>query len=71
MLWYSFFRDVEILMNNYSSETVANRQPITRRSYQLSQIMERMYPQKIHSTFSALGKAVGDDYNVSDRPLGK
>lgn len=32
--------------------------------------MERMYSsQKIDSTFSALGKAVGDDYNLSDRSL--
>lgn len=57
-------------MNNYLGEAVASRRPIIRRSHQLSQIMERMYPQKIHSTFTALGKAVGDDYNVSERALG-
>lgn len=57
-------------MKNHLDEAVASRQPFTRRSYQLSKIMERMYAQKIDSTFSALGKAIGDDYNVSDRALG-
>lgn len=37
-----------------------------------SEITDRMYSrQKIDSTFSALGKTVGDDYNVSDRAFGR
>lgn len=44
---------------------------ISRNSQQFSDIMEKMYStQKIDKTFSALGKSVGDDYNVSDRALG-
>lgn len=37
-----------------------------------SEITDKMYSrQKIDSTFSALGKTVGDDYNVSDRAFGR
>lgn len=36
-----------------------------------SEITDKMYANhKIDGTFSALGKAVGDDYNVSDRAFG-
>ncbi|XP_055295111.1 protein timeless isoform X3 [Sitodiplosis mosellana] len=43
---------------------------ISRRSQLFGEIMERMYlSQKIDSTFLALGKAVDDEYNVSDRAL--
>lgn len=36
-----------------------------------NEIIDRMYSShKIDSTFAALGKAVGDDYNVSDRAFG-
>lgn len=43
-----------------------------RTSHVFNEILEnRMYSShKIDSTFSALGKAVGDDYNVSDRAFG-
>lgn len=38
---------------------------ISRRTQLFGEIMERMYSsQKIDSTFSALGKSIGDDYNV-------
>lgn len=44
---------------------------IARRSQLFGETMEKMYStQKIDSTFSALGKSVGDDYNASDRALG-
>lgn len=42
-----------------------------RTSHVFNEIVDRMYSShKIDSTFSALGKAVGDDYNVSDRAFG-
>lgn len=44
---------------------------IARTSHVFNEILDRMYSShKIDSTFSALGKAVGDDYNVSDRAFG-
>lgn len=44
---------------------------IPRRSQTFGDIVERMYSsQKIDRTFLALGKAIGDDYSVSDRALG-
>lgn len=60
-------------MKNDLRETLTSHrmyEGISRRSQLFGEIMERMYSsQKIDSTFSALGKAVGDDYNVSDRAL--
>lgn len=45
---------------------------IARTSHIFNEILDRMYSShKIDSTFSALGKAIGDDYNVSDRAFGK
>lgn len=45
---------------------------VARNSMLFSEITDRMYAsQKIDGTFSALGKAVGDDYKVSDRAFGK
>lgn len=44
---------------------------VTRGSQLFSEITEKMFcTQKIDSAFYALGKSVGDDYNVSDRALG-
>lgn len=40
-------------------------------STRFGKITDKMYAsQKMDSTFTALGKAVGEDYNVSDRALG-
>lgn len=42
-----------------------------RTTHVFNELIDRMYSShKIDSTFSALGKAVGDDYNVSDRAFG-
>lgn len=59
-------------MKSDFGETVnCRRICIARRPQLFSEIMERMYySQKIDGAFYALGKAVGDDYNVSDRALG-
>lgn len=43
----------------------------TRTSHVFNEILDRMYSShKIDNTFLALGKAVGDDYDVSDRAFG-
>lgn len=63
---------VGILMKNDFGESVSGRRIcIARRPKLFCEIMERMYSsQKIDGTFCALGKSIGDDYNVSDRALG-
>ncbi|XP_031617195.1 protein timeless isoform X2 [Contarinia nasturtii] len=61
-------------MKNELRETLASHcmyEAVNRKSTLFSEITEKMYSShlKIDSTFSALGKSVGDDYNVSDQAL--
>lgn len=63
----------DILMKTELRETLASRcmyKAVNRNSTLFSKITERMYSShNIDSIFSALGKAVGDDYHVSDQAL--
>lgn len=65
----------EILMKNElvksSNSCHCMYEGSNRNSAIFSEITDRMYANhRIDGTFSALGKAVGDDYNVSDRAFG-
>lgn len=65
------------LVTTATAVTISNNrmyEGFARASHVFNRIIDSMYSSdsnsKIDSTFSALGKAVGDDYNVSDRAFG-